>query len=400
MNILLVSDLIVAYGGGETIVINTKRILEKNGHKVFLLGEKTSKKTLVSLFRNWFSLKYYFKTKEIIRKNNIDVVHINACSNYISPSPILAAKKMNKKVVMTIHTFYYYCPKTWGVDKKYKTCQEGYNILCPFYNCPTWKTGIINFPYRFIKWIKVGFHRYLIKKYVDHFVCPSKMLQEFMQKTFKLPEEKISYVANFIETGDSHQTDFLKIKDKQFLFVGRIAKDKGIDVAIKAINILVKEENFQDIKLNIIGEGNEKKKLEKLVEKLNLKKNIKFCGWIENKNLNRHYQESVAVLMPSVCLEAFGLVNIEAMKNGTPMIASNLGGIKDIAEHNKNGYLFEAGNYKELSCYMKKLYKNEALSKELGANGFEKIKKEFGGKRYCTKLVDIYLKINSEKFAK
>jgi glycosyltransferase involved in cell wall biosynthesis len=392
MNILLINDSIGVYGGGESVVMNTKRILEEKGHRIVLLGENASTETLASFFRRWFSLKYYFKTKRIIKENNIDIVHINGCSTLISPSPILAARKMNRKVVMTLHTFYYYCPKTWSVNSNYEECQEGHNILCPFHNCPTWKMGIINFPYRLIKWIKSGFHRFLIREYVSHFICPSKKLKEFMQKTFRLSSKKSSYLPNSIKVTNSCKVDFsgAKTNDSQFLFVGRVSKEKGISVAIKAIDILVKE-GLKDISLKIIGSGKEGKKLEKLVRELNLEENIKFLGRIDNSKLNRYYQESVAVLMPSICLEAFGLTTIEAMANKTPVIASNIGGITEIVEHNKNGYLFKAGDYVEMSKYMKMFYKNIELSIKLGENGFEKVKREFNEEKYYNNLMKIYL---------
>ena len=114
-------------------------------------------------------------------------------------------------------------------------------------------------------------------------------------------------------------------------------------------------------------------------------------GRIDNNKLYKYYQESIAVLVPSIWLEAFGRINIEAMKNKTPVIASNIGGIPDIVEHGKNGYLFKTGDYKEMSKYMKKLYKNVELSKQLGENGFKKVKKEFGEEKYYSNLLKIYL---------
>ena len=75
MNILLIADSISgSKGGAEGAAINTKKMLEEKQHKVFLLGEKTSKEVLLSFFRRWFSLKYYFKAKKIIKENSMDIV--------------------------------------------------------------------------------------------------------------------------------------------------------------------------------------------------------------------------------------------------------------------------------------------------------------------------------------
>ena len=96
-------------------------------------------------------------------------------------------------------------------------------------------------------------------------------------------------------------------------------------------------------------------------------------------------------MVPSLWFEVFGLVNLEAMRNRTPIIASDIGGISEIVDHNKSGYLFEAGNYEKLSYYMKKLYRNIELSKNLGEEGFKKFEKEFSEKLYYQKLLNIYL---------
>jgi len=76
-----------------------------------------------------FSLKYYFLTKKIIKEFNPDVVHIHNFSRYISPSPIVAAKKMRKRVVLTVHDFHIYCPKSWGIFQDGKVCKKGDNVF-------------------------------------------------------------------------------------------------------------------------------------------------------------------------------------------------------------------------------------------------------------------------------
>lgn len=392
MNILLINDWIdVSATGSANSVMKTKKILEKEGHNVFLLSGEKNKPTIFSFFGAWFSARNYFRTKKIIRKNNIDIVHINNCARFISPSPILAAKKMSKKVVMTFHNTYYYCPKGWAVDKNYKECKKGCSAFCLFNDCPSQKESAISFFYHFIKWVKISFHRYFIKKYVDHFICPSKKLKRNIQRTFQFPENKVSYLANFIEVKNYYQIKFSKIQNNQFLFVGRISKEKGVDVAVKAIDLLIKKEGLKNIKLKIIGSGKEKNRIEKLVKKMDLKNNVKFLGRINNDKIDKYYQESIAVLVPSLWFEVFGLVNLEAMRNRTPIIASDIGGISEIVDHNKSGYLFEAGNYEKLSYYMKKLYRNIELSKNLGEEGFKKFEKEFSEKLYYQKLLNIYL---------
>jgi len=287
-----------------------------------------------------------------------------------------------------------YCPKTWGIFQDKKVCTKGYNILCPFYNCYTFKRGLIYFPYQFIKWLKVGLHRKIIKKYVDHFICPSRQLKEFMQSSLRIPTNKISYLPNFVEINKEEKINFEKINPKQFLFVGRISKEKGIDLAIKAICYLVKERNLKDIKFKIIGDGFELDRLKNMVEKLKMNRNIIFYGRINNDELYRYYQESVAVLMPSIWLENNPIVALEAMKNKKPIIASKVGGYTDLIEHDRNGYLFEMRSIEQISKCIQDLYKNKEKSMAMGEYGYQKLKKEFSREKHYQSLLDLYNRKN------
>lgn len=89
-------------------------------------------------------------------------------------------------------------------------------------------------------------------------------------------------------------------------------------------------------------------------------------------------------------MENCPIVALEIIAYGLPVIASNIGGIPDLINHGKNGYLFKIGNYKEIAKYIKKLYNNPELSIKLREYGFEKFKKEFNKEGYYKKLIEIY----------
>ena len=104
----------------------------------------------------------------------------------------------------------------------------------------------------------------------------------------KCARKDIMYLPNFIEVSEDIFFDFSKINPRQFLFVGRLSIEKGVEIAIKAIDFLIKEENLRDIKLKIIGDGSERKNLEKLTNELSLQDNIIFLGRIPNKKLSQN----------------------------------------------------------------------------------------------------------------
>ena len=394
MKILLINDYSKKFGGAERVVFDTKKLLEEKGYivKIFPSNEKEN---LTSFFSRWFSVRYYYQTEKLIKKFQPDIIHCHSLYRIISPSPLLVAKKYGIPVILTFHDFHMVCPKTWMIYKNRKSCKYGFGWRCLVSNCFTQKMGIINFPYHWLKWQKVWLHREILKRYVDYFICPSKILTVWTKQSLRV--KNVSYIPNFIDIKikESKRIDSFEIKPNQFLFVGRLSKEKGVDVLIRAIKEA--KGSCPEILVNVIGDGSEKENLEKLTEELKLQNNIKFLGRIPNEKLFQYYQESLAVVMPSVWMENNPIVALEAMANKTPIIASNIGGFPDLVEDGKNGYLFEMGNYKELAKYIKKLYNNIEFSKILGEFGFRKVKREFNKEKYYKKLIEIYRGIIEKK---
>jgi len=388
--ILIINDYITSFGWAEKVMFDIKRLLESKWYKVFLLGEKDKKNNLLSFFRRYFSFVYLYKTYKIIKENNIDIIHTHSVSRNISPSPIIVSKLLWKKIIMTVHDFHYYCPKTWWILRNWKECKIWFNSLCWLKNCNTQKKWLNNIPYHFLKWLKVWLHRLIIKKYVDTFICPSKKLQELMGKSLKIPKEKVIYLPNFIEIDKNYYPNFENINDNKFIYVWRISKEKWINIAIKAFDILVNKERLKDIYFEIIWGWPEKENLESLVKELNLENNIKFLWRVDNYKLKTNYENSIWLIMPSVCLENNPLVAIEWMKFWKPILASNVWGYPDLVENWKNGYLFKMWNHKELVEKIKLLYLNKDKSIEMWKYWFEKLKKEFGSEVFYEKLMDIY----------
>jgi len=387
MRILFINETEKMVGGAEQIIHSTMKLLDSNGHKVKLIATTDTLQTLKVFLRSFFSIRYFIKTLNAINEFNPDVIHVHNCSRYISPSPIFTAIFKNKKVVMTVHDFIYYCPRGWGINWKGEICREGFSLNCFFRNCNSPRKGKKNILLNFLKSIRILFHRYILKYFVKTFICPSTTLKKYLKRSLKLKEEKLVYLPNFIDM-KVQENQKIEKKNNQFLFVGRLSKEKGIDVLIKAIEIAKKD--CPKILVKIIGDGPERRNLENLTKKLNLQDNIKFLGRIPNEKLSQYYQESLALIMPSIWMENCPIVALEAMMNKTPIIASNIGGLPDLVGHNKNGYLFKMGDYKELASYIKKLYNNVEVSKKMGECGFKKVKREFSKERYYKKLTEIY----------
>jgi len=159
---------------------------------------------------------------------------------------------------------------------------------------------------------------------------------------------------------------FSKNKKPTVLFLNRIKKYKGIDIFLKAVKIL-KKENI-DLEVWIAGGGDEEE-IEKTKEYI-LKNNLKcveIFGKISEEKKAELMQRAWVFVNPSF-KEGWGIVNIESNYFGTPVIGSNVSGIRDSIADGKNGFLFDYGNSVKLAGRIKKIIHDKKLRNQMEVN--------------------------------
>ncbi len=155
--------------------------------------------------------------------------------------------------------------------------------------------------------------------------------------------------------------------------VGRLERRKGFQYLIKAFNIL--ENRVKDkIKLIIIGGGDLKKELEDLAENLSLKEKIDFRGQISPKDVPGYLGACDCFVLSSL-EEGFGIVILEAMASGVPVIGTRIGGILDIIEDGENGILVESKNPEQIAEAVFKIYSQSEFAKNLVLNAKNNLEK-------------------------
>jgi glycosyltransferase involved in cell wall biosynthesis len=171
------------------------------------------------------------------------------------------------------------------------------------------------------------------------------------------------------------------------LFVGRITKAKGLRILVKAL-ARVKEKISEEIKLLVIGgdvsgamhseaESKEKKHLKRLIKKLGLQEDVMFLGPISRELLPYMYSLADVCAVPSL-YESFGLVAVEAMSCGTPVIASKVGGLAHTVRHGYSGLHFLPGRSDQLAKAILKLLRDSEKMEKIGKNARVRTAKEFG----------------------
>lgn len=246
----------------------------------------------------------------------------------------------------------------------------------------------------------VSFYSKIMTK-VDHVICVSGSIKEYIQKHYGTKEEKITVIPRGIDlvTFNNENLDksfifnFIKefdLEDKLIITtVGRITQLKDYKTFIKSIaGVKTKQQN---IKALIVGGVREDKQeyfqsLKKLIQDLDLEENITFTG--SQKKIAEIYALSDVVVSSSKKPESFGRAVAEAIALNTPVIATNHGGVKDIIIENENGFFFNIGDVSALSEYILK-------AKDLNFNGYNYISRNFSLMQMLESTLQVYAKVKN-----
>ena len=160
--------------------------------------------------------------------------------------------------------------------------------------------------------------------------------------------------------------------EKRILFVGRLHPVKGVQYLLQAMQMV--HEEVPGAKLILVGDGEERESLEKLTDSLGIRECVEFVGGVPHEKIPDYMHHADVFVLPSLS-EGFGIVNLEAMACGLPIVATRVGGIPDIIEDGTNGYLVDTMNQEQLAEALLKLLQDEKLRRDISGNNREKAKK-------------------------
>lgn len=158
---------------------------------------------------------------------------------------------------------------------------------------------------------------------------------------------------------------------KKVLFVGRLEKEKSVDVTIRAIKLVSKK---IDVKFFVIGVGSEREELEKLSQELGIGDRVVFLGGIPDEDVRRIYSYC-DLFVTSSTVELQGLVVMEAMASGLPIVSSRGMALHELVEEGRNGYIFPNGNYKAAAEKILLVLNDDERTASMGKASLELIKK-------------------------
>lgn len=199
---------------------------------------------------------------------------------------------------------------------------------------------------------------------------------------------KIEVINNGIDLADiQHNGSSHKNPNQKLISVSNLKKTKGIDLNIKAVAALALK--YPGLTYYIIGDGEERQNLENLADSLKVRKNVVFLGKLSHTEVMNRMSEADIFCLPS-WQEGFGVVYIEAMAQGLPVIGVKGEGIEDVIIHEQNGLLVRPQNVEDIVKALETLLKNPDLACRLAETGRQTVIHGFTWSHNAGKTLDVY----------
>ncbi len=387
--ILIVHNYYQIPGGEDTVVANERKMLEDNGHKVFMYtrhNDEIKERNIFGKIKLPFETIYSLKTKKevikIIKENRIDIVHVHNTLPLISPSVYWAGKECGIKVVQTVHNFRLLCPAATFV------CADS---ICE--DCVTngLKCSIRRKCYRNSK-IQTLIVASMLKinriigsyKKVDAYIALTKFNKEKLSSL--IVKEKIYIKPNFC---NKPEYQVIPANNREyFMFLGRIDKLKGIYKLVEAWK------NIKNDKLIIAGSGPYDMIIQNYIKDNNMN-NVMFLGRKSNEESKKILSKAKALIVPSQWYEGLPMTIIEALSLGVPVIGSDIGNIYSVLKEGEIGYIWD-GKKNTLEYIVNKFHENRNLDLYVENSLREYITKYTVDKNYSI-LQELYNNIGGQR---
>lgn len=232
----------------------------------------------------------------------------------------------------------------------------------------------------------------------NRLIAVSDFTRRELLQYYKVKEAKIHVIHNGVDVNKfKPETDKLKAKkelgfnleDKAILSVGRLYARKGLFALIESMALVTRK--FRNAKLIIAGKGlsDEMKKLVSYATKLGVKDKIVFTGYFPDKKLPRLYQ-AADVFAFSTFYENLPFAVLEALSTGLPVVTTNVGGIPEMIEDGKNGFLVEPANSRGLANRILFYLEHPTTASEMAFLARENIENHFDWRLIVEKVVKVY----------
>ena len=226
-------------------------------------------------------------------------------------------------------------------------------------------------------------------------VCSNSVKWE-LESHFNLPHDKVTVIPNGVEISNFNlninreevkRRYGIKPDERIVLFIGRLVPQKGVDTLIKAVPLII--QRHRDAKILIAGDGWSRTYLEELAKSMGLGDHVRFLGFISDWELADLMVAADVLVVPSV-YEPFGIVALEGMAAGTPVVATNIGGLSEIIEHDKTGVLVYPRNPESIAWGVNRVLSDHKYADWLVRNARRKVLEAYSWEEIAKRTVEVY----------
>lgn len=305
-----------------------------------------------------------------------DIAHVHCIYHHLSPSVLGLLRERGIPTVMTAHDLKLACPAYKMLNRTgiCERCKHGNLLHVVRHRCIHESLGMSS-----LIMVESAVHKSLglYRRNLDRIVVPSRFYGDKLAE-WGWPRERLTYVPNFIDAGhfEPHYD-----AGGYFLYFGRLAPEKGVDVLVRAAV-------EAGVAVKIAGTGPMEKTLRRLADASPL---IELLGYCSGEELWRLVQGSRAVVLPSQWYENAPMSLLEAYASGKPVIGSRIGGIVEMIRDGETGFLFDPQSEEALSDQLARMRElQDARVEEMGKAARAFVESEFTKERYIRLMLALY----------
>lgn len=358
-NVIIINDFNYVQGGASKVAIQTANMLVNFNKdlKVYFFSAVNNDESLLdnkvirvctnqtealkskNKVKGCINGIYNFKAKKELRKllslldKNETIIHVHGWTKALSSSVFDIAFKLRFKVILTMHDYFTACPNGGYFNyRNNEICNlKPVSLKCIGCNCDS-----RNYLFKIYRIIRQFVQNKIVKlnEKLTYVISISDFSEKILKWTLN-KDTKIIRIYNPIDLDSNYKKVDYK-KNKYYLYVGRVTKEKGVDIFCEAVT-KAKQKGI------VVGEGSE---LSKLKERYT---NIEFVGWKNSDEVKAYMIKAKALVIPSRWYEAAPLTPLEAMQYGIPVITSDCNASVDyINKNNGEKFSIEKDNLKDI----------------------------------------------------
>lgn len=233
----------------------------------------------------------------------------------------------------------------------------------------------------------------------DHVIVCSHYMGEEVVRLFGVRREKLCVIFNGVEVPEETHGARVDLRQELALgngpilfFVGRLVREKGVHLLLEAVSRLGWE--FPDLRLVVAGKGPQADELKELAWRLGMAENVRFLGFVEDERRNELFRLADVAVFPSL-YEPFGIVALEAMAFGTPLLVADTGGLREIVRHGENGAMMYTGDVESLINQLRWLLRNPEVRQQLAQQARSDVRRHYDWAHLARQTADQYHLLNT-----